>query len=58
MTTILARAVDRERREQLLAEANAAWAVVLADPQSRAESEAEDALWEGTLADGLDAEEW
>lgn len=58
MSAILDRIVQRHRREQRLEEANRAWARVLADPTARAEVEAEDALWDGTFADGLEPEEW
>lgn len=58
MTTILERAVGRYQREQLLAEANAAWAALQSDPAVLAESEAEQMLWDRTLADGLEEEAW
>lgn len=58
MAEVLERAVDRFRRAQVLHNANAIWEAILKDPAARAEVEAEDALWDGTLADGLDAEEW
>lgn len=56
--TILEQAVERFQREQLLNEANAAWAAILADPTAAAEVAAEQALWDQTLADGLADEEW
>lgn len=46
MTTIIERAVERYRREQLLAEANAAWLALRADPAAMAEIEAEQAVWD------------
>ena len=55
---LLERLVARYEREQSLAEANAAWAAIQADPTARSEVEAEQALWEGTLADGLGREQW
>ena len=56
--TILGRAVERYRRQQLLLEANEQWAAIMSDPDARREIEAEDRLWEATLADGLEREEW
>lgn len=52
--------VDTEhwKREKLLREANAAWERIIADPIARAEIEAERALWDNAVADGLDAEDW
>ncbi len=58
MTMIIGRAVEQYRREQLLAEANEAWAALQADPAAMAEIEAEQALWDQTLGDGLEREEW
>lgn len=58
MAVILDRMVQRHSREQRLEEANRDWARILADPVARAEVEAEDALWDGTFADGLEPEEW
>ena len=58
MPAIIEQAVDRWQREQLLREANAAWAAIVADPAASAEILAERALWEGTVADGLDPEGW
>jgi predicted transcriptional regulator len=58
MTIVLERAVDRYEREQLFAEANAAWAAIQADPAAMAEIEAEQELWDRTLADGLEDDEW
>lgn len=58
MTVVLARAVDRYRREQFLLQANAAWAEVLKDPVARQEQQDEDKAWEATLMDGLEDERW
>ncbi len=55
---LLERVVARYQREQLLAEANAAWAEIRADPAASAEIATEQALWEQTLDDGLEREEW
>lgn len=57
MAEVLERAVDRYRREQILREANTVWETILGDPAARAKVDAEDAAWDGTLADGLDTEE-
>ena len=54
MQDILARAVEDYRRRWILEETNAAYAALQADPEAWAEELAERALWEGTLADGLE----
>jgi len=51
---ILERAVESYRREQFYAEFDAAYARFQADPVAWEEELAERALWEVTLADGLD----
>jgi predicted transcriptional regulator len=51
---ILERAVESYRREQFYAEFDAAYARLQADPVAWEEELAERALWEVTLADGLD----
>ena len=58
MPAIIEQAVDRWQREHLLREANAAWAAIIADPAENAEVEAERGVWEATVADGLDPEDW
>jgi hypothetical protein len=58
MTAVLERAVDRFEREQLFAEADAAWAAIQADPAAMAEIEAEQRLWDQTLMDGLAGDGW
>lgn len=58
MTVVLARAVDRYRREQLLRAANDAWAAIKADPSAWREMKHEDAVWDATLIDGLEDEPW
>ena len=58
MAQVVEQAVERERREQLLREANDAWAAIVADPEARAEIAAERALWDAMLADGLEPEDW
>ena len=51
---VLERAVENYRREQFFTELNAAYARLQADPVAWEEELAERALWERTLADGLD----
>jgi len=54
LAKVLERAVENYRREQFFAELNAAYARLKADPVAWEEELAERALWERTLADGLD----
>jgi predicted transcriptional regulator len=56
MTVILARAVDAHYRERFFAEFNAAYERLWADPEAAREELEERALWEATLADGLEDE--
>jgi predicted transcriptional regulator len=56
MQEVLARAVEAYRRQQMLAETNAAYAALRADPELWRAEQAERAAWEATLADGLEAE--
>ena len=56
MQDILARAVEAYRRERFLREVNAAYAALHADVEAWREEEAERAVWEGTIADGLEPE--
>lgn len=58
MTVVLARAVERYRREQLLRDANDAWVAIMADPVARREIEDADKAWDVTLMDGLEEERW
>jgi predicted transcriptional regulator len=51
---VLERAVESYRREQFYAEFDAAYARLQADPVAWEEELAERAVWEVTLADGLD----
>jgi predicted transcriptional regulator len=51
---VLERAVESYRREQFFAELDAAYARLQGDPVAWEEELAERALWERTLADGLD----
>jgi hypothetical protein len=50
--------IERRSHEELLREANAAWARIIADPAARAEIDAERALWDATVGDGLEPENW
>jgi predicted transcriptional regulator len=54
LAKVLERAVENYRREQFFAELNAAYERLQADPVAWEEELAERALWERTLADGLD----
>ena len=51
---VVERAVEHYRRELFLADLNAAYARLRADPVAWRDELAERALWETTLADGLD----
>jgi len=46
--------LEASRRLRMLAEANAAYAALRANPTAWREEQAERRLWEATLADGLD----
>lgn len=48
--------VEDDRRRRLFAAANASWEALRQDPEAWAEWQAELALWETTLADGLEDE--
>jgi hypothetical protein len=58
ITLILARAVERYRRQCILEEANAQYAALLADPEERAAIQAEQRELDGTLLDGLEDDPW
>ncbi|HUG16685.1 MAG TPA: hypothetical protein VMM78_16895 [Thermomicrobiales bacterium] len=58
MTAVLDQAIERFRRERFFARAAAEWEAIQRDPIARAELDAEYALWDTTVADGLDGEEW
>jgi predicted transcriptional regulator len=58
MMSIIEQAIERYRRERWLEEANQEWAAIQADPQAKAESAADQALWDSTLGDGLEKEAW
>jgi hypothetical protein len=55
---IIERAIDRYQQEHIIELASAQWAALLADPETRAELEAEDAIWDRLAGDGLPEEEW
>ena len=54
MAEILERAIEQYRRQHILDVANAQYAALRADPEAWTEIEAERALWDATLADGLE----
>jgi predicted transcriptional regulator len=54
MAEIVERAIEQYRRQHILDAANAQYAALRADPEAWAEIEAERALWDATLADGLE----
>jgi hypothetical protein len=54
----MGRYITRIERETLLRKVNEVWAAHIADSDLRREAEEEDAVWEVTLLDGLDDEEW
>jgi predicted transcriptional regulator len=54
MQAVLEQALDSYRRERFFTNLDQAYAALWADPIARREELAERALFEGTLADGLD----
>lgn len=58
MGVALDRAIQRSWQELLFEEAGRQWAAIQADPVARAELEAEYALWDAAVADGLEYESW
>jgi hypothetical protein len=54
MAEIVERAIEQYRRQLILDAANVQYAALRADPAAWAEIEAERALWDATLADGLE----
>jgi hypothetical protein len=54
MTVVLDRAVEAYQREQFLDECDRAYSRLRADPKAWREELAERALWDVTLADGLE----
>jgi predicted transcriptional regulator len=57
MQNVLDQALEVYRRQQLLEQANAAYAQLRADPVAWAAVEQEREEWDATLGDGLDSEE-
>ncbi len=53
MGAVLEKAIERYRREKFLEDANAAYAVLKANPRTWRDEIAERELWENTLGDGL-----
>ena len=56
MQDIVAKAVEAYRRQQILELSNAAYAALKADPQAWQDMRDERAVWDVTLADGLEDE--
>jgi hypothetical protein len=56
MQEVVEEAVEQLRRQRFLEEANQAFAALRANPEAWAEEQEERALWEVTLADGLENE--
>jgi predicted transcriptional regulator len=54
MQEIVEQAVEQYRRQRLLAATNAAYAALQADPDAWQEVREERAMWDVTLADGLE----
>lgn len=53
MREILAAAVERYRRDQIIAQSSAAYAAVRKDKKAWKQEQAERKQWESTLSDGL-----
>ena len=53
MQEVLSAAIERYRREQIIAQTNAAFVALRRDRKAWKEELAERKLWESTLADGL-----
>ncbi len=53
MQAVLDEAVEHYQRDKFLDEVNAAYATLRNDPKAWKEEQAERALWDKTLADGL-----
>lgn len=56
MNELVDRAIELYRRQRIIAEANAAYAALRADPETWAEAQAEREEWDATLSDGLPPE--
>lgn len=57
MQTVLDKALEQYRRQQIFEELDAAFAAIQADPEALAEEMKERALWDNTLMDSLDPNE-
>ena len=57
MSELLDLLIEQERRRRLFESADAAYKALRNDPLAWKEELAERALWEGTLADGVDKDE-
>ncbi len=57
MAEVVEKAVEQYRRQQILDAANADYAALRADPAAWAEVQAERAVWDITLTDGLEEQE-
>jgi predicted DNA-binding protein len=53
MQAVLDEAIDHYRRDKFLDEVNAAYAALRTEPKAWKEEQAERALWDKTLGDGL-----
>ena len=54
MSDVVDQALQLYRRQRMFAQANAAYAALRADPIASAEWDTEIAVWDATLADGLE----
>jgi phage terminase large subunit-like protein len=57
MQTVLEKALEQYRRQQFWKELDVAYAALASDPEAMAEYQAELAIWDCTLMDGLDPNE-
>jgi predicted DNA-binding protein len=57
MAEVVELAIEQYRRQRILDAANAEYAALRADPEAWAEVQAERAVWDVTLADGLEERE-
>ena len=58
MQDLVAAALDTYRRQQILREANAGYALLRAQRELLDQIHAEEIAWDQTLADGLEGYEW
>jgi hypothetical protein len=56
MQAVLEEAIDKYERDKLLDSMNAAYAALRKDPEAWKQEQAERALWDQTLSDGLEDE--